>query len=72
MNSAVPEAVAARETLQKLGQELLERSDLPKNLRYFANSPEEMLAGLADSKHWVDYLNSVQTGDKTLLRRIGE
>lgn len=72
MNSTVPEAVAAREGLQKLGQELLERSDLPKNLRYFANSPEEMLAGLADSKHWVDYLNSVQTGNKTLLRRIGE
>lgn len=72
ISSNVPEAVAARETLQKLGQELLERADLPKNLRYFANSPEEMLAGLADSKHWVDYLNSVQTGDKTLLRRIGE
>lgn len=72
MNSTVPEAVAAREGLQKLGQELLQRSDLPKNLRYFANSPEEMLAGLADSKHWVDYLNSVQTGNKTLLRRIGE
>lgn len=72
MNSAVPEAVAARESLQKLGQELLARSDLPKGLRYFANSPEEMLAGLADSKHWVGYLNSVQVGDKTLLRRIGE
>lgn len=72
ISSTVPEAVAARETLQKLGQELLERADLPKNLRYFANSPEEMLAGLADSRHWVDYLNSVQTGDKTLLRRIGE
>lgn len=72
MNSTVPEATAARETLQKLGQELLERSDLPKGLRYFANSPEEMLAGLADSKYWVDYLNSVQVGDKTLLRRIGE
>lgn len=72
MNSTVPEAVAARETLQKLGQELLGRADLPKNLRYFAGSPEEMLAGLADSKQWVDYLNSVQVGDKTLLRRIGE
>lgn len=72
IRSTVPEAVAARETLQKLGQELSERADLPKNLRYFAGSPEEMLAGLADSKHWVDYLNSVQVGDKTLLRRIGE
>ena len=72
MRSSAPEAVAARQQLQDLSAMLSNRTDIPKNLRYFANSPEEMLAGLADSKEWVKYLDSVKVGEKSLLRQMTE
>lgn len=72
LRSEAPEAVAARKQLQDLSTALSQRTDTPKNVRYFANSPEEMLAGLADSKEWVKYLDSVKVGEKSLLRQMTE
>ena len=72
LSSTVPEAVAARASLEDLSKGLLAHTDIPKNLRYYANSPEEMLAGLADSSDWVKYLDGIKVGDVSVLRRIGE
>lgn len=72
MRSSAPEAVAARQQLQDLSSMLSNRTDIPEKLRYFASSPEEMLAGLADSKEWVKYLDSVKVGEKSLLRQMTE
>lgn len=72
LRSEAPEAVAARKQLQDLSTTLSQRTDIPKNVRYFTNSPEEMLAGLADSKEWVQYLDSVKAGEKSLLRQMTE
>ena len=73
MNSSVPEAVAARAELQSLGESLLQRADFPKGLdRRVAEMPEEMLAGLADSREWTNYLQSVPVGKTSALRRVGE
>lgn len=72
LRSEAPEAVAARKQLQDLSTALSQRTDIPKNVRYFTNSPEEMLAGLADSKEWVQYLDSVKVGEKSLLRQMTE
>lgn len=72
MRSSAPEAVAARQQLQDLSTLLSTRTDIPEKLRYFASSPEEMLAGLADSKEWVKYLDSVKVGEKSLLRQMTE
>lgn len=72
LRSEAPEAVVARKQLQDLSTTLSQRTDIPKNVRYFANSPEEMLAGLADSKEWVKYLDSVKVGEKSLLRQMTE
>lgn len=72
LRSEVPAAVAARQQLLDLSTALSARTDIPQKLRYFANSPEEMLAGLADSKEWVQYLDSVKVGEKSLLRQMTE
>lgn len=72
MRSSTPEAVAARQQLQDLSTMLSNRADIPEKLRYFASSPEEMLAGLADSKDWVKYLDSIKVGEKSLLRQMTE
>jgi hypothetical protein len=72
MRSSAPEAVAARQQLQELSTMLSNRTDIPSNLKYFASKPEEMLAGLADSKEWVQYLDSVKVGEKSLLRQMTE
>lgn len=72
LSSPAPEAVAARQQLQDLGAMLSSRTDIPKDLKYFASKPEEMLAGLADSKEWVKYLDSVKVGEKSLLRQMTE
>lgn len=72
LRSNVPEAVAARQKLQEISNMLMQRTDIPDNVRYFAEKPEEMLAGLADSKEWVKYLDSVKVGEKSLLRQMTE
>lgn len=72
LRSEAPAAVAARQQLLGLSAALNARTDIPQKLRYFANSPEEMLAGLADSKEWVQYLDSVKVGEKSLLRQMTE
>ena len=72
LRSSAPEAVAARHQLQELSTLLSNRTDIPKDLKYFASKPEEMLAGLADSKEWVQYLDSVKVGEKSLLRQMTE
>jgi hypothetical protein len=72
LRSSAPEAVAARQQLQELSTMLSNRTDIPEGLKYFAAKPEEMLAGLADSKEWVKYLDSVKVGEKSLLRQMTE
>lgn len=72
MRSGTPEANAAFKELEDLTFAIQNRSDLPSTLKYFASSPDEMLAGLADSPMWRKYLDTVQVGEKSALRKLGE
>lgn len=72
LRSGTPEANAAYKELEDVMIMLQGRSDLPGTMKYFASSPDEMLAGLADSPQWRRYLDSVQVGEKSVLRRMGE
>lgn len=72
LRSGTPEANAAYKELEDVMVMLQGRSDLPGTMKYFASSPDEMLAGLADSPQWRRYLDSVQVGEKSVLRRMGE
>lgn len=72
MRSGTPEANAAFKELEDLTFAIQNRSDLPGTLKYFASSPDEMLAGLADSPMWRKYLDTVQVGEKSALRKLGE
>lgn len=71
LRSDIPEAVAAREQLEAVRQHIQNLGDLPDNLKYRAQSTDEMLAGLADSPEWVQYLANTKVGEQTLLQRIG-
>lgn len=64
-------AQQARADIQHILNQVSRRGDAPKEARYYAQNVDEALAGLGDSRDWVNYLNSVKLGDKTLLRQIG-
>lgn len=72
LRSGTPEANAAYKELEDVMIMLQGRSDLPGTMKYYTSSPDEMLAGLADSPQWRRYLDSVKVGEKSLLRRMGE
>lgn len=72
LRSGTPAANAAYKELEDVMIMLQGRSDLPGTMKYYTSSPDEMLAGLADSPQWRRYLDSVQVGEKSVLRRMGE
>lgn len=68
-----PEGAEHLSRLNELAYSISARGDLPKGLRYYATSAHEMLAGLADSPAWVQYLAKTPAkGQVSALRQFGE
>lgn len=68
-----PEGAEHLSRLNELAYSIAARGDLPNELRYYATSAHEMLAGLADSPEWVQYLaKTPANGAVSALRRFGE
>lgn len=69
--STTAEAKAARETLEYVRASIADSGKLPESLKYRITDVDEMLAGLADSPEWVEFLANTRVGTHTLLQQIG-
>lgn len=59
--------------LNELAYSIAARGDLPKELQYYATNAHEMLAGLANSPEWVQYLARTPANNGvSKLRQFGE
>lgn len=70
---ASPEGAEHLQRLTALSERIMSDPMLTKELRYYASNPYEMLAGLADSPAWVQYLAKTPgTGAVSMLREMGQ
>lgn len=70
---ASPEGAEHLQRLTALSERIMSDPMLAKELRYYASNPYEMLAGLADSPAWVQYLAKTPgTGAVSMLREMGQ
>lgn len=68
-----PENAEAAAGLKTLVDEIARDSTLPANLKYYASSSDEALAGMANSSEWIEYLSKrPYSGSTPTLRKIGE
>ncbi|QBP32943.1 internal virion protein with endolysin domain [Shigella phage Buco] len=68
-----PEGAEHLARLNGLAQSIASRGNLPESLKYYAHSAHEMLAGLANSPEWVQYLaKTPAAGNVSALRKFGE